>query len=435
MRPPPRRFPPGFLWGAATSSHQVEGDNRWNDWWEYEQRGRVPYASGEACRQYQLFERDFDLARSWGHNAHRLSIEWSRFEPSEGQWSDEAAAHYRHVVGALRDRGLEPVVTLHHFTNPAWFARRGGWTRGDSPAVFARYVTQAARALGPVKYWITINEPTVYVMQGFVTGEWPPCLKGAWMQAARAFRNLARAHVEAYGVLHGICPDAMVGFAHSAPVIEPCNPRRRRDRLVAAVRDFIFNEAFFRMIAARPHAATPARGAQDFIGVNYYTRKIVRWSAAGRGALVGRECELDHHHRGPVSTLGWEVYPQGLIIALERFAQYGLPLLVTENGIATDDEALRRRFLVEHVGAAGEALARGVDLIGYLYWSLLDNFEWAFGTAPKFGLASVDYRTQERRARPCVADFIRTCSQEDVADDSPGIAGRCDDSLSGRDPS
>jgi beta-glucosidase len=128
--------------------------------------------------------------------------------------------------------------------------------------------------------------------------------------------------------------------------------------------------------------------------------------------------------------LGWEVYPQGLVIALERFSQYGLPLLVTENGIATDDEALRRRFLIEHVGAAGEALARGVNLIGYLYWSLVDNFEWAHGTAPNFGLASVDYRTQERRARPCVADFVHACRQEDVADDSPGIAPEIHDACS-----
>jgi beta-glucosidase len=133
------RFPQGFLWGASTSSHQVEGGNRWNDWWEHEQSGRLPHVSGDACRHYERFEQDFDLARSWGHNAHRFSIEWSRVEPSEGRWNTEALQHYREVIRALRKRGLEPVVTLHHFTNPAWFAERGGWSRNDSAGLFARY--------------------------------------------------------------------------------------------------------------------------------------------------------------------------------------------------------------------------------------------------------------------------------------------------------
>jgi beta-glucosidase len=134
------RFPPGFLWGAATSSHQVEGNNRWNDWWEFEQSGRLPYASGSACDHFERYEGDFDLARSWGHNAHRLSIEWSRIEPTEGKFDAAALDHYAKVVAALKTRGIEPVVTLHHFTNPAWFTRRGGWTRPESVELFTRYV-------------------------------------------------------------------------------------------------------------------------------------------------------------------------------------------------------------------------------------------------------------------------------------------------------
>ena len=399
-------FPANFLWGASTSSHQVEGGNRWNDWWEYEQRRQVPHASGDACRQYELFERDFDMARSWGHNAHRLSIEWSRLEPAERQWNDEAVAHYRQVLQALRARRLEPVVTLHHFTNPAWFTRRGGWSRSDSPELFARYVERVSRDLGKsVRFWITVNEPTVYVVQGFVTGEWPPCLKGAWSRAARVFRNLARAHVAGYRVLHAAHRDVMVGFAHSAPVIQPCDPNRMGDRLAAFARDFVLNEAFFRLVGSRARPPKATNHALDYIGINYYTRSIVRRSAFGLGALVGNVCTADHHRRGPVSTMGWEVYPEGLIASLQRFSKYGLPLLITENGVATEDEALRRQFLLQHVAAAGQALDEGVNLIGYLYWSLIDNFEWAFGTAPKFGLASVDFTTQERQARPCAGAF------------------------------
>ncbi len=409
MLPRVHQFPPGFLWGASTSSHQVEGNNRWNDWWEYEQRGQLPHASGDACRQYEIFEEDFELARSWGHNAHRFSIEWSRLEPEEGQWNADARDHYRRVIHALTRRGLEPVMTLHHFTSPAWFARRGGWSRRDSPALFARYVEYVARELGAgVRYWLTINEPTVYVMQGFVTGEWPPCLKGAWTHAGWTMRHLAQAHVEAYRALHRALAGIHVGFAHSAPVIQACNPARRLDRMVASVRDFVLNDAFFRLIGARPGADRP--GALDFIGINYYTRNIVR-AGAGLGAFVGRQCGSDHHPFGPVSTMGWEVYPDGMTATLERYSSYGVPLMITENGIATEDEALRRRFLLQHVAAAGEAIRKGVNLVGYLHWSLIDNFEWAHGTAPKFGLAAVDYATQARHARPCVADFERICRE------------------------
>lgn len=406
------RFPQGFLWGTSTSSHQVEGDNRSNDWWEYEQQGRVPHRSGDACRHYELFEHDFDLAMSCGQNAHRFSIEWSRIEPIEGQWNLEALGHYRDVIHALRQRGLEPIVTLHHFTNPAWFTRRGGWVRNDSPKLFARYVEHICTALGPpVKYWLTLNEPTVQVMQGYITGEWPPCFKSAWGKAARAFRNLARAHSAAYRVLHQNLPGIMVGFAHSAPVIVPCRPTRVRDRLVAAVRDAVLNRAFFYLVGARRGRPSTTVNL-DFIGINYYTRNIVRSSGWGLGAVVGRACQQEHHRDlGPLSTIGWEIYAEGLTTALQRFSQYGRLLLVTENGIATDDETVRRDFIVAHLAALGQALENGVQVFGYLYWSLMDNFEWAHGTRARFGLAAVNSETQERLPRPCIEDFERVCRE------------------------
>jgi beta-glucosidase len=409
------RFPPGFFWGTATAAHQVEGDNRWNDWWEYEQQGSVPYRSGAACRHYELFERDFDLCRSLGQNAHRFSIEWSRIEPIEGTWNPEALAHYREVIGALRARGLEPIVTLHHFTNPAWFLRRGGWLRKDSPALFARYVEHVVSDLGlPVQYWITVNEPTVYVMQGYILGNWPPCLKAAWVTAGRVFRNLARAHVAAYHVLHGHQPDVRVGFAHSAPLIRPCNPARTRDRLAATVRNTILNRAFFYLIGARSSGGR-SRQTLDFIGLNYYTRNIVRSAGWGMGAVLGRACQLPHHgDDGPVSSLGWEVFPAGLRATLAEFSRYGLPLFVTENGIATDDETLRRDFLVQHLAGLHEALENGINVIGYLYWSLIDNFEWAEGRTARFGLAVVNDATQERTLRPCARDFERVCRENSL---------------------
>ena len=410
------RFPPGFLWGTSTAAHQVEGDNLWNDWWDYEQRGSVPHHSAGACRHYELFEHDFDLARELGQNAHRFSIEWSRIEPDEGRWNPEALAHYGEVIRALTARGLEPIVTLHHFTNPAWFLRRGGWSRRDSSSLFARYVERVVSHLGSaVQYWLTVNEPTVYVMQGYILGEWPPCRTAAWLTAARVLRNLARAHVAAYRVLHRHRPDAKVGFAHSAPLIQPCDPARARDRLAAAGRDAVLNRAFLYLIGAR--TGRVGRTANlDLLGLNYYTRNVVRSSGWGLGALVGRACRLPHHgNDGPVSTLGWEVFPAGLRATLEDFSRYGLPMIITENGIATDDEALRGEYVVQHLAALGEAIEAGVDVIGYLYWSLIDNFEWAAGTTARFGLAAVDYTTQERTLRPAARHFERVCRENRVS--------------------
>jgi beta-glucosidase len=369
--------------------------------------------SVEACRHYQLYEDDFDLACSWGHNAHRFSIEWSRIEPAEGQWNTDAVAHYQAVLRALQQRGLEPVVTLYHFTIPAWFARRGGWLRSDSAKLFARYAAYIARHFGAdVRYWLTINEPTVYVMQGYINGEWPPFWRSSWLKAILVCKNLARAHRAVYRVLHQYRQDIMVGFAHSAPLVMPCDPARRRDRMASAIRALALHDAFFYLIGARPQSGRHTGRNLDFIGINYYTRAIIRSTGWGVGALLGRVCRSQHHgDQGPLSDTGWEVYPAGLRLILEKFSTFGLPLLITENGVATEDENLRREFIVRHLRSLAEALAKGVHVIGYLYWTLMDNFEWTMGTKARFGLAAVDFHTQQRSPRPCVEVFERVCRE------------------------
>jgi len=411
------RFPSGFLWGAATSSHQVEGNNVANDWWEFEQAGRLPYRSGEACRHWDLYEQDFELARSLGHNAHRFSIEWSRVEPAEGRWSEEAIAHYRAVVAALLRRGIEPVVTLHHFTHPAWFARRGGWLGRDAAASFARYAERMAAELPGVRYWLTLNEPTVWTRLAYMVGEWPPCVRGAWPKAVRVLWSQARAHVVAYQALHASAPAARVGLAHNVPCIQPCDPRRRRDRLAARARDLLLNDAFLYIIGALPAGGRRGGRHLDFLGINYYTRSVVRGGTRGRALVLGDECTAGHHpDHGPLSDIGFEVYPAGLLAVLQKFSTLRRPLLVTENGIATTDEALRTVFVHEHLVALGEAVRRGLDVIGYLYWSLIDNFEWALGTTPRYGLTAVDYRTQARVPRPAAELYARVCRSHELVD-------------------
>ena len=408
----PSGFPEGFLWGAATSSHQVEGGNRWNDWWELEESGRLPHRSAEACRHYERYEADFDLAQSLGHNAHRLSIEWSRVEPREGEWSAAALDHYAAVMAALRRRSMEPIVTLHHFTNPAWFAARGGWTRADSVACFVRYVdVVAARLSGDVRYWLTINEPMVYVKHAYVVCDWPPCGRRSWSKAARALRNLCRAHAAAYPVLHRHRSDVMVGLAHNAPWVVPCNPRNPGDRIAACLRNEVLNRSVFRLLGR------PPREVLDFIGINYYARQVVRWRPAlGAALLFGSECTADHHGAPRVFTsLGWEVFAPGLREVLRQFGHHGLPLMVTENGIATDDDALRSDYLETHVRAVGDAIQGGAAVLGYLYWTLMDNYEWTEGRNARFGLAETDFATQERRLRPAGRVFKSICEAGRIA--------------------
>jgi beta-glucosidase len=402
------RFPPGFLWGTATAAHQVEGDNRHSDWWECEQDGRLPVKSGYACDHYRLYESDFDLARSLHNNAHRFSIEWSRIQPSPDQWDDDALAHYANVIAALRARGLEPVVTLHHFSHPAWFTARGGWLKRDAILLFGEYVKRVAAALAPqVRYWITINEPTVYIKRALARGDWPPCRKHSKWQCLFALRQLCRAHVYAYRLLHYHRPDAMVGIAHSAPYVVPCRTRGLggfADRLAARLREISLNQVPFWLLGQRP------RRVLDFIGLNYYTRQVVTRSSRGAGILVGRECKLSHHFEPrQFNSLGWEIYPRGLTGVLRRFSRYGLPLMVTENGLASPNDEQRIDFLRTHVEAVGTALDANIPVLGYFYWTLFDNYEWSEGFAAQFGLAALDRKTMQRTPRTVAAAYAEIC--------------------------
>lgn len=410
-------FPPGFLWGAAAAAHQVEGGNTKNDWWRWEQApGHVAAGdcSGLACDHFRRYRDDFSLLAELGHTAHRLSVEWSRIEPRPGEFDPEAIAHYRDVLQALREHGLEPFVTLHHFTNPLWLADAGGWLRAEAVAAFERFVARvAAEYRDLVRYWITINEPTVYAFHSYHLGVWPPGRRSA-AAALRVLRHLARAHLAAYRALKAANPDALVGVAHHLAVIDPARPASPADRAVAALWRRLLWElyptAFARGAPWPARQATPP--AEDFFGLNYYTRARVRFDPRP-GHLFGREVVLP----APRNTLGWELYPEGLErILLAQSARFrrqgrpGLPIVITENGVADVDDQLRPAFLVRHLAALHRALQRGAPVAGYLHWSSMDNFEWAHGFAPRFGLIAVDYATQERRPKPSAhlyAEIIR----------------------------
>jgi beta-glucosidase len=416
------RFPPGFHWGAALSAHQAEGGNRWNDWWRFERQPgaiRDGSLSGDACRHWERFDEDFARARGHGHTMHRLSLEWSRIEPEPGRRDAAAVAHYHAVLASLRRHGLVPLVTLHHFTNPRWIADAGGW---ESPATLGRFdgfVRFCAREYGgEVDWWCTVNEPEVAAFRAYSEGAWPPAQRDD-ARALVVLANLLEAHGRAYRILHeedsadadGDGRAAVVGFAKHLPQLVPDRPWFIPDLVRAHFEDRVFNAAVLEApVTGRIALSLPGAGrverrvpalerSLDYLGLNYYTRWRVR--GLSRTPRVAR---------GAVrNDLGWEVWPAGLAAAARRAAATGAPVLVTEHGVADAADAVRPRALVESLLALGRAIEGGTPVLGYLHWSLMDNFEWAEGYAGRFGLEHVDFAdpARPRTPRPSAEVFAR----------------------------
>ena len=397
-------FPRDFLWGAATSAYQVEGENTLSDWWEYELAGKLKYHSGPACKHYDLYEQDFDLAKKLNHNCHRLSIEWSRIEPEEGKFSPKELDHYKKVILALRKRGLKPIVTLHHFTNPVWFMRLGGWYFKKSPGYFLRYVAKVVEALSEdVQFWVTINEPMVYLYHSYLLGIWPP-QEESLIKTQRAKDNLFRAHINAYRLIAGIYKKnnlgkPLISIAQNMQAFVACVPTLR-NKLAAYLRAKLFNLEFIeKSIRAR---------ALDFIGVNYYSRSLVELRGWGVKNFAMDVCAGGHSNLRK-NSLGWDIYPEGFYSVLVALRKYRLPVFILENGICTDDDSLRWVFIREHLGKLIEAMESGVEVLGYVYWSLIDNYEWDKGFSPRFGLIEVDYNNYKRTVRESAIKLARVC--------------------------
>ncbi|MBM3694557.1 MAG: glycosyl hydrolase family protein [Actinobacteria bacterium] len=371
-------FPGGFLWGTATAAHQVEGGNWNNDWWAWEHDPASPCVepSGDACDHYHRYLEDLGLLASLGFNAYRFSLEWSRIEPEEGEFSQAALGHYRRMVEACREGGLEPVVTLHHFTTPRWVADRGGWADPATAGRFARFAAAAADALADEVRWVcTINEPNILATMGYLTGLFPPGERDP-ERHRRAQGVLAAAHRRAVEVVRRAIPEAAVGLTLAMSDYQAAEPGG--EATLEALRD------------SDEGPLLEAAAAGDFVGVQAYSRIRV-----GRAGPLGPP-------RGAEQTLmGWEFYPEALEAAVRRaHRETGLPVLVTENGVAVADDTRRVEYVRRALEGVGRCLADGVPVRGYCYWSALDNFEWALGYGPTFGLIEVDRQSLQRRPRP-----------------------------------
>lgn len=412
-------FPDGFLWGAATAAHQVEGGNTTSDFWEQEHAPGSSFAepSGDACDHYRLYRQDIALLGELGFTSYRFTIEWARVEPEDGFVSRAAIAHYRDVLEACHEHGVTPMVTLHHFTSPRWLTRLGGWEHEDTPERFAAYCRRVMAELGPlIPYAATINEANIARLTRRMIEDATSARRagtGAGIEQAPVGVGTAKAEDADRGRASGT--DAPDGSAPSRPksflftfseagldVVKRAHMEARRAVKEVSPSTRVGLTLALQDYQAGPDGATaaaerwaesfddflPAVEGDDFLGVQNYSRVV-----------VGADGPLPHPDGAELTQMGYEFYPQALENVLRRAAVAGLPMFVTENGIATGDDTRRTEFTRLALEGLERCLADGVDVRGYYHWSALDNFEWMLGYAPTFGLIAVDRDTQRRSVK------------------------------------
>ena len=407
-------FPADFRWGTATAAYQVEGDNRNSDWWRWEENGRIlhNHRSGLASNWWENAEIDLDMAADMGQNAHRLSLEWSRIEPEPSVFDQAALDRYREILQGMQDRGIEPMVTLHHFSNPLWLVEKKDFSSPIVVDYFQRYVAKVVDAVGDlVPKWITINEPMVYVACRYLRDEFPAPDSTGFGPAVTAVRNLLRCHAAAYHTIKQKRPSAQVGVAKSMPVFQAKPDSGPLSEWLTKRIDWMFNGLWlqsmqngrFHLPIGRetiPHLAD----SFDFIGINYYTRFYVKFPPSagfvetewGDGAVVS-----DGNYG--------EVYPSGLFQVIKRVVPFRKPIYITENGVPDADDDLRPSFLISHLRELWRAISFNFPVMGYYHWSLVDNFEWHNGWTQRFGLIALDPETQKRTLRPSGALYGEIC--------------------------
>ncbi|MDQ7993522.1 MAG: family 1 glycosylhydrolase [Propionicimonas sp.] len=393
---PPGFALPGVALGVATAATQIEGgeaDTNWHRW--AAQPGRIADGSSprRAADHWNRVGPDIALLGELGVRHYRMGLEWARIEPSPGRFDAAAVEHYHDELAALRAAGITPLVTLHHFSNPWWFESAGGWEQRHALTVFARYVDHVVAALGDLASdWVTLNEPNIYATKGWVDGDWPPGVTGSIRRAQRVMQTMAAAHIQTYLTLHRACPGARVGVANHLRVFAPRNRWNPVHRVSALGAEYLFQTALTRAFSVgrflapfvQPRDIEPGR-YYDFQGINYYSRSSVTGLRDG----VARDV--------PVNDLGWEVYPQGLVeVARTINAAYPGPIWITENGTADAADAFRPLFLYDHLKAIAGS---GLPVERFYHWCFTDNFEWADGEEPRFGLAALDYPSQRRTVR------------------------------------
>lgn len=427
------RFPGGFLWGTASASHQCEGGNTNNQWYHWEQQGHILSGDicGDATNWWQQAEADFERAEQLENNALRLSLEWSRIEPREGDWDSSAIERYRAMLHDLRQRHMVPVVALHHFSEPWWFAERGGFANVDNIQYFVRYVKYVVAHLQDLcDFWITINEPNVYGVLGYLIGSFPPG-ESDLKRALEVIRNLFQAHIEAFYSISELQPESRIGYCLQYRLFDPARTYWPLDVSAAVLQEESFNWIWLKaaesgrfpfpfnaLLKPLVHAA----GTRDYHGINYYTREMVSFDATKPSELFAHRFIRPGaivNDTGLEGTFG-EIYPEGLyrvLKAVHRRTRGNKPLYITENGFCDARDDRRPRAILEHLAMVHRAINEGIPVRGYLHWTLVDNFEWAEGWSARFGLIELDLATQKRIPRKSASLFGEICRANAITEE------------------
>jgi beta-glucosidase len=402
----------------------VEGNNTNNNWFAWENTpGKIVEGlkAGLACDWWGChWKEDFDRAQNASQNAHRFSVEWSRIQPAPDVWDNEALEKYVEMARDLVHRGMTPLVTLHHFTDPLWLTEKGGWENPDTPRLFASFAGRVVAALKEyVNMWVTINEPNVYVTSGWLGGTFPPG-KNDFNLAMQVYLHLIQGHAAAYRVIHEAQPEAYVGIAINYRSMKPARTWLPLDQWLCSIQSKLYNQLFPAAISTgkmdlvfRKIDVPEAAKTQDFIGVNYYTRDNVAFSLAPGNLMLGRRT---FPPQAEVSPSGFIAnVPDGFYESLRWAHQFNSPILVTENGVEDEQDTLRPRYLAEHVYQLWRAVNFNWPVKGYFHWSLVDNFEWERGWTQRFGLWGLEPSTQERIHRPSVDLYAEICRENGLS--------------------
>jgi beta-glucosidase len=408
-------FPDGFKWGVSTSAHQIEGDthNQWSIWeknnaerlareshrkfpkWQQEKFPQMKdpqnYISGSSCDHWSRFEEDFEIIRRLNCNSYRFSVEWSRIESQEGEFDQMALEHYGKMVDSLLKKGIEPWVCLWHWTNPVWLEKKGGCASKKFIFYFERFAEKVVDQLGDkVRFWLTVNEPSAVTFYSYLAGSRPPQKKNPFL-ALKALKVMALAHERVYRLIHQKKPGLLVSHSDFLKFTEPYQKNSPLDKLVKKVVDY-FDDLFMRLTAE----------SKDFLAVQYYFHFKLKFPG------------LAKNENQRISDLGWEVYPKGIYHVLKGLQKHNLPIYVTENGLADQNDIQRESFIKDHLWWVHRAIKEGVDVRGYFHWSLLDNFEWDVGFWPRFGLVEVDFQTKKRKIRKSGWEYAKICKNNQL---------------------
>ncbi len=416
-------FPPDFLWGTATSSYQAEGGDTNSDWWTWEQgagRNLEEDKWGLVCDWWENAEADLDLASDLGTNAYRLSLSWSRIEPEPSLFDNDALDRYRQILQSMISRGIEPMVTLHHFSNPLWLVEKGDFNSDIVVDYFQRYTTKIVNVLGDlVAKWITINEPLVYVFLRYLERRFPRPYENGYRGARVAVKNLLLCHAVAYHTIKERYPQSLVSVAKSMQIFEAPADGNAVDRWWAGQVTRIFNDSWMQSMATGQLQRQFGRGriqhlanSFDFVGVNYNVRHYVKFPP--RGNLIendwGPEAQVNDGKYG-------EVYPYGLYRIIRRVLAYNKPIYITENGLPDRSDRLRPAFILDHLRQIWHALTFCYPVMGYYHWTLVDNFEWDRGSRRRFGLVALDPQSQKRTWRPSAHLYREICRSASISSD------------------